>query len=112
MRSFMLHDNNNLGFTPCCNHDLTFIVIHNNSPNGVVVYLMVILTWMTVVILELRHAPKPDFLEGLCLSKMKRVSLNVETRSGLYSGFLRLREIAIYSGFLAIYNPDFYVYDF
>ena len=28
---------------------------------------MVILTWITVVILELIHAPKPDFLEGLCL---------------------------------------------
>ena len=30
-------------------------------------YLMVILTWITVVIRELIHAPKPDFLEGLCL---------------------------------------------
>ena len=28
---------------------------------------MVVLTWITVVILELIHAPKPDFLEGLCL---------------------------------------------
>ena len=28
---------------------------------------MVILTWIIVVILELIHAPKPDFLEGLCL---------------------------------------------
>ena len=28
---------------------------------------MVILTWITVVILELIHALKPDFLEGLCL---------------------------------------------
>ena len=25
---------------------------------------MVIITWITVVILELIHAPKPDFLEG------------------------------------------------
>ena len=35
----------------------------------VIAYLMVILTltWITVVILELIHAPKPDFLEGLYL---------------------------------------------
>ena len=30
--------------------------------------MVVILTWVTVVILELIHVPKPDFLEGLCLS--------------------------------------------
>ena len=28
---------------------------------------MVILTWITVVILELIHAPRPDSVEGLCL---------------------------------------------
>ena len=28
---------------------------------------MVTVTWITVVILELIHAPKPDFAEGLCL---------------------------------------------
>ena len=30
----------------------------------IMVYFVVILTWITVVILELRHAPKPEFLEG------------------------------------------------
>ena len=29
-----------------------------------IVYLIVILTWIAVVILEPTHAPKPDFLEG------------------------------------------------
>ena len=29
---------------------------------AVIVYVMVILTWITAVILELMHAPKPDFL--------------------------------------------------
>ena len=33
----------------------------------VIVYLMVIFTWITVVILELIHAYKPDFAEGLYL---------------------------------------------
>ena len=28
---------------------------------------MVTVTWITVVILELIHAPKPDSVEGLCL---------------------------------------------
>ena len=28
---------------------------------------MVTVTWITVVILELIHAPKPNFSEGLCL---------------------------------------------
>jgi hypothetical protein len=28
---------------------------------------MVTVTWITVVILELIHAPKPNFTEGLCL---------------------------------------------
>ena len=28
---------------------------------------MVIVTWITVVILELIHASRPDFVEGLCL---------------------------------------------
>ena len=28
---------------------------------------MVVCTWITVVILELIHAPKPDSVEGLCL---------------------------------------------
>ena len=26
-----------------------------------------IITWITMVILELIHAPRPDFVEGLCL---------------------------------------------
>ena len=34
---------------------------------AVIVYLMVAATWITVVILELIHASKPDFAEGLCL---------------------------------------------
>jgi len=34
---------------------------------AVIVYLMVALTWITVVILELIHALKPNFAEGLCL---------------------------------------------
>ena len=34
----------------------------------VIVYLIIEFTWITVVILELIHAPKPDFVEGLCLS--------------------------------------------
>ena len=33
----------------------------------VIVYLVVTLTWITVVILELIHATRPDFVEGLCL---------------------------------------------
>ena len=32
-----------------------------------IVDLMVPATWITVVILELMHASKPDFAEGLCL---------------------------------------------
>ena len=40
---------------------------HSQCIKPVIVYLMVILTWIAVVILELIHAPKPDFLEGLCL---------------------------------------------
>ena len=32
-----------------------------------IVDLMVPATWITVVILELIHASKPDFAEGLCL---------------------------------------------
>ena len=31
------------------------------------IYLMVAATWITVVLLELIHASKPDFAEGLCL---------------------------------------------
>ena len=34
---------------------------------AVIVYLLVAPTWITVVILELIHASKPDFAEGLCL---------------------------------------------
>jgi hypothetical protein len=34
---------------------------------SVIVYLIVLTTWITVVILELIHAKKPDFLEGLYL---------------------------------------------
>jgi hypothetical protein len=34
---------------------------------SVIVYLIVPTTWITVVILELIHAKKPDFLEGLYL---------------------------------------------
>ena len=41
---------------------------------------MVILTWITVVILELIHAPKPDFLEGLCLLVTKQVVMQREVR--------------------------------
>ena len=46
--------------------------LHGETANGslkqlVIVYLMVAATWITVVILELIHASKPDFAEGLCL---------------------------------------------
>ena len=35
------------------------------APQPQIVYLMVILAWIAVVILELTHAPRLDFLEGL-----------------------------------------------
>ena len=34
---------------------------------AVIVYLVMATTWITVVILELIHASKPNFAEGLCL---------------------------------------------
>ena len=34
---------------------------------AVIVYLIVAAAWITVVILELIHASKPDFAEGLCV---------------------------------------------
>ena len=34
---------------------------------------MVAATWISVVILELIHASKPDFAEGLCLCAISRV---------------------------------------
>jgi len=50
---------------------LSISVIQRNCEwliKTVIVYLIIEFTWITVVILELIHAPKPDFVEGLCLS--------------------------------------------
>ena len=41
----------------------------------VIVYLIIKFTWITVVILELIHAVKPDFLEGLYLLDNKPIFL-------------------------------------
>ena len=49
---------------------LSISVIQRNCEwliKTVIVYLIIEFTWITVVILELIHAPKPDFVEGLCL---------------------------------------------
>jgi len=40
---------------------------------SVIVYLIVPTTWITVVILELIHAERPDFLEGLHLLDIKPI---------------------------------------
>ena len=42
---------------------------------AVIIYLMVAVTWITVVILELIHASKPNFLEGLCLLDTKPIQV-------------------------------------
>ena len=53
---------------PCMSQ---YKLLHGETANGlikaVIVYLMVTVIWITVVILELIHAPKPNFAEGLCL---------------------------------------------
>ena len=47
---------------------------------------MVILTWITVIILELIHVPKPDFLEGLCLLAKKPTGSEGTRRGGRRAG--------------------------
>ena len=53
---------------PCMSqYNILYDEVANGFIKAVIVHLMVILTWIAVVILELIHAPKPDFLEGLCV---------------------------------------------
>ena len=54
---------------PCMSQ---YKLLHGETANGSLKQLSFIwwsiITWITMVILELIHAPKPDFVEGLCLS--------------------------------------------
>ena len=53
---------------PCMSQQkLLYCEIANGFIKAVIVHSMVLLTWIAVVILELIHAPKPDFLEGWCV---------------------------------------------
>ena len=53
---------------PCMSQ---YKLLHGETANGSLKQLSFIwwsfITWITMVILELIHAPKPDFVEGLCL---------------------------------------------
>ena len=53
---------------PCMSQ---YKLLHGETANGSLKQLSFIwwsfITWITMVILELIHAPKPNFLEGLCL---------------------------------------------
>ena len=53
---------------PCMSQ---YKLLHGETANGSLKQLSFIwwsfITWITVVILELIHAPRPDFVEGLCL---------------------------------------------
>ena len=53
---------------PCMSQ---YKLLHGETANGSLKQLSFIwwsfITWITMVILELIHAPRPDFVEGLCL---------------------------------------------
>ena len=53
---------------PCMSQ---YKLLHGETANGSLKQLSFIwwsfITWRTMVILELIHAPRPDFVEGLCL---------------------------------------------
>jgi len=53
---------------PCMSQ---YKLLHGETANGSLKQLSFIwwsfITWITMVILELIHAPKPNFLDGLCL---------------------------------------------
>ena len=53
---------------PCMSQ---YKLLHGETANGSLKQLSFIwwsfITWITMVILELIHAPRPDYVEGLCL---------------------------------------------
>ena len=78
MLSLRLHDINLVD--PASSHMLVskikpcmsqYKLLHGETANGSLKQLSFIwwsfITWITMVILELIHAPRPDYVEGLCL---------------------------------------------